>query len=172
MKKPMGFTHDNIKNISVEWYTPPWIFEKLNIKFDLDPCHPSEKLSWIPVNKTISLPEDGLTSVWEGMVWLNPPYGKYTGDWLKKMHSHRCGIALVFARTDCLWYHNYVAKSDAILYLKGRIGFVDGFGVTGGSGAGCGSILVAWGSAAVEALIGMSNLGDLNIKNFEFADLI
>jgi len=60
--------------------------------------------------------------------------------------------------------HDYVAKADAILFLKGRIKFVDGLGVTGGSGAGAGSMLVAWGEQGVAALKGMQSKGHLVIK--------
>jgi hypothetical protein len=81
--------------------------------------------------------------------------------WLKKMHSHRNGIALVFARTDCAWFHESVAKADAILFLKGRVKFVDGLGATGGSGAGSGSMLVAWGADNVDALESMQDMGFL-----------
>jgi len=162
--KAKGFTHDSVKNVSVEWYTPSWVFEKLNLKFDLDPCHPKEKIPWIPVDKTFNIDDDGLSQCWDGLVWLNPPYGKHTSAWLKKMHTHRNGVALVFARTDCKWYHDYITNADAILYLKGRISFVDGFGVTAGSGAGSGSMLVGWGQDAALALSQMSDLGHLHMK--------
>ena len=92
-------------------------------------------------------------------VWLNPPYGKQTPQWLAKMHTHRNGIALLFARTDCAWFHDYVAKADAILFLKGRVKFVDGLGVSGGNGAGSGSMLIAWGDENVKALAGIQNKG-------------
>lgn len=77
------------------------------------------------------------------------------------MNEHRNGVSLVFARTDTKWYHDYVAKADAILFLRGRIAFVDGLGATGGSGAGCGSMLIAWGDDCVEALQNMTDLGHL-----------
>jgi hypothetical protein len=77
------------------------------------------------------------------------------------MHEHRNGICLVFARTDCKWFHDYVVKADAILFLKGRIKFVDGLGVTGEAGAGSGSMLIAWGKDNVEALKRMSAKGFL-----------
>jgi hypothetical protein len=150
--KKNAFTHDNINNKSVDWYTPPEIFEDLGVQFDLDPCQPEEKISWIPADKHYSLKDDGLVQPWFGNVWLNPPYGKHTIDWLAKMHEHRDGIALVFARTDTKWYHEYVAKADAILFMKGRVKFVDGLGVTGGNGAGAGSMLIAWGEHNAEAL--------------------
>lgn len=77
------------------------------------------------------------------------------------MHQHRNGIALVFARTDCAWFHDSVAKADAILFLKGRIKFVDGLCATKGSGAGSGSMLVAWGSDNVATLTAIRELGHL-----------
>lgn len=161
MSKAAGFTHDNKFNVSVDWYTPPWVFERLGLRYDLDPCQPEQGIPWIPAMARYSLVDDGLTAPWFGRVWLNPPYGKHTGAWLQKMHQHRNGIALVFARTDCAWFHDYVAKADAILFLRGRIKFVDGLGVTGGGGAGCGSMLVAWGESNIEALRGMVDLGHL-----------
>ncbi|OHD24257.1 MAG: hypothetical protein A2Y38_20025 [Spirochaetes bacterium GWB1_59_5] len=147
-----GFTHDDANNISVDWYTPPWIFEALGIEFDLDPCQPEQGIPWIPTKRRYSLVDDGLVSPWAGRGWLNPPYGKHTSAWLEKMHNHRNGIALVFARTDCAWFHDYVAKADAVLFLRGRIKFVDGLGATGGGGAGSGSMLIAWGNHNVADL--------------------
>lgn len=159
--KPLktGFTHDSQKNISVDWYTPSWIFERMGVEFDLDPCQPKEKISWIPAKKHYWEEIDGLTQVWEGNVWCNPPYNKHTIDWLKKLSEHGNGIALVFARTDNRWFHNYVTKADAILFMKGRVKFVDGLGVTGNAGAGSGSMLIAYGQHNVKVLESMSDLG-------------
>ena len=154
-----GFAHEDRGSQAVEWYTPPEIFKALGITFDLDPCHPEKPLDWVPAARTYNLKDDGLASPWFGRVWLNPPYGKHTPLWLEKMSKHRNGIALVFARTDCKWFHDYVADADAILFLKGRVKFVDGFGVSGGSGAGSGSMLVAWGDDCVAALEAMQDQG-------------
>lgn len=161
MSKSSGFTHDNVANKSVDWYTPPWIFDALGIEFDLDPCAPVGGVPWIPAAKHYSEADDGLKQPWHGCVWLNPPYGKFTAEWLAKMHQHRNGIALVFARTDCRWFHDYVMHADAILFLKGRIRFVDGLGATGGNGAGAGSMLIAWGGGSVKALESMEEHGAL-----------
>lgn len=160
-RKKEGFTHDSVDNKTVEWYTPPWIFEELGIEFDLDPCTIEGGVSWIPAKKTYSKKDDGLSKEWVGNVFMNPPYGKHTPNWLEKMHNHRNGIALVFSRTDCRWFHDYVAKADAILFLKGRVKFIDGQGRTGNSGAGCGSMLVAWGKQNVFSLIKMEQRGHL-----------
>lgn len=52
-----------------------------------------------------------------------------------------------------------MVNTIAILFLKGRIKFVDGLCVTGGGGAGCGSMLAAWGEDNVKALKSMGDLG-------------
>lgn len=156
-----GFGHEERHNKNVDWYTPPWIFEEIGLYFDLDPCQPECGIPWIPTVFAYSEKDDGLAQPWHGRVWLNPPYGPHTGKWLEKMHQHRNGISLVFARTDCQWYHKYVAKADAVLFLAGRVKFVDGLSVTSGGGAGSGSMLIAWGDDCVDALCKMSHRGHL-----------
>lgn len=152
MASKKAWTHDNVNNKSVDWYTPPTIFEDMDVNFDLDPCHPVDRIEWIPVDRTFNIEDDGLTQPWNGFVWMNPPYGKYTKAWLEKMHKHRNGVALVFARTDTQWYHQYVKYADAILFINKRVKFVDGLGKTAGSGAGSGSMLIAWGEKGIQAL--------------------
>lgn len=157
--KKTGFTHDNVNNKTVDWYTPKWIFDELGLEFDLDVAAPVGGVEWIPAKNNFDIYTDGLTSEWHGRVWLNPPYGKHTSQWLEKMHRHRNGVALVFSRTDCNWFHDYVFKADAILFIKQRVKFVDGLGKTGGNGAGCGSMLVAWGDKSVSAIEKLKNKG-------------
>ena len=157
-----GFSHESHVAKTIDWYTPPQIFEDLNLTFDIDVCSPRGGVPWIPAKHHFSLEDDGLKQDWQGTVWCNPPYGKETSVWLKRMSEHKNGIALVFARTDCKWFHEHCAKADAILFLKGRVKFVDAFGKTGGSGAGSGSMLVAWGENSVTALKQMNK----NSKGF------
>ena len=154
-----GFSHESQKNLSVDWYTPTWVFTALGLKFDLDPCQPPGGISWIPAKTFLTPEDDGLACQWNGKVWLNPPYGAGTKKWLYKMHQHRNGVALLFARTDCGWFHDYCAKADAILFLRGRVRFVDGFNATKGNGPGSGSMLIAWGKESVLALQKNKHLG-------------
>lgn len=146
-----GLVHEAAVSASVEWFTPRWIFEKLGIRFDTDPCHPIIPLPWVPVRLTYNVNDDGLAQIWVGNVWLNPPYGKGMIKWMKRMHEHGRGIALVFARTDTRWFHLYCAKADAILFLEKRVKFVDRDEKTAGT-PGCGSMLVAWGAENVKVL--------------------
>lgn len=154
-----GFSHESHAAKSVDWYTPQWVFDALGMQFDLDPCQPVGGVPWIPAARRFTEQDDGLAQPWHGQVWLNPPYGKQTEHWLRRMHEHRQGVALVFARTDCGWFHDYCAKADCILLLRGRIRFVDGLGVTAGTGPGSGSMLVGWGVAACIALGQMAGRG-------------
>lgn len=155
-EKKVGFTHDKKNNETVDWYTPEWVFDEMGLEFDLDPCAPKGGVPWIPAARHYSLPDDGLALPWKGRIWCNPPYGKHTGAWLAKMNEHRNGVSLVFARTDTAWFHESVVFSDAILFLRRRIAFVDGLGKTGGGGAGAGSMLIAWGDECADALWRMS----------------
>jgi hypothetical protein len=152
IKQKTGFTHESQKAQSTDWYTPPSIFEGLGCTFDTDTCSPEGGLPWIPATRFLSKKDNGLTTSWNNdFVWCNPPYGKETPLWLKKMLEHNNGIALVFSRTDCKWFFDYVVKADAVLFLKGRVKFVDGLGNSGNSGAGNGSMLVAYGEKAKKA---------------------
>ncbi len=153
-----GFTHENNSNNQIEWYTPEWIFDALDITFDIDVCHPINTIQYIPASIKYTINDDGLKQSWIGKVWMNPPYGKEMPKWMEKFHDHANGIALVFARTDTKWFHQYCATADAILFLNGRIKFIDGLGKKSGM-PGCGSMLVAYGSDNVKALQNMCKYG-------------
>jgi hypothetical protein len=75
-------------------FTPPEIFELLNIEFDLDVCAPVGGISWIPAKKSYSEIDDGLVSEWIGRVWMNPPYSNVT-PWIDKWIMHNNGFCLV-----------------------------------------------------------------------------
>lgn len=161
-----GFAHESADAETVEWYTPPWVFMALGIEFDFDPCHPAKRLEWVPAKKVYTKEDDGLAQPWEGNGWLNPPYGDEIVAWLAKMHEHRNGVALVFARTDTDWFHDFAAQADGILFLRRRVRFVMPNGLQGGS-PGCGSMLIAWGKHNRDALI----TANLHHQLGAFADL-
>ncbi|HNX27301.1 MAG TPA: DNA N-6-adenine-methyltransferase [Phycisphaerae bacterium] len=147
-----GFTHENPVPGTCEWFTPPWLFEAMDIEFDLDPASPGKAaVPWIPAREHFTLNENGLVQPWHGNVWLNPPYGRQTPVWLKKILSHGRGIALVFARTDTRWFHETAVNFDAICFLRKRINFIRHDG-SEGSSPGCGSMLLVCGRDNVKAV--------------------
>lgn len=134
------------------WLTPPQIIRAFPT-FDLDPCAAPEPRPWPTARRHIALPEDGLTATWNGTVWLNPPFGEHTKDWLAKLAVHDDGIALVFARTETQMFFDHVwPKALSVLFLKGRPHFykVDGTPAKGNSGGPI--MLVAYGGQAAHWL--------------------
>ncbi|WP_156251018.1 DNA N-6-adenine-methyltransferase [Pseudactinotalea terrae] len=147
-----GFTHESTVNESIEWYTPPEVFEALGLTFDLDPCSPGPGNSFVPTRKHYTIVDDGLTSPWEGTVWVNPPYGPHTPVWLNKLAEHGDGIALVFSRTDTRWFQEAAATAGALCFISSRVRFFKGSTTERGGSPGAGSVLIAYGEKAVEAL--------------------
>lgn len=118
-------TQYNKDNYSIEWYTPEWVLKNLG-DFDLDPCHPKERIAWQNPTIAYDKEDDGLSKEWFGRVWLNPPYGSEMYAWLKKMGKHGSGIALVPPRTGTGdWQDNVLPYFKSMLFLRGRIQFVD-----------------------------------------------
>jgi hypothetical protein len=160
-----GFSHESSKGTLPndefnEWYTPKYIFDAIGIEFDMDPCSPGEGHTFVPAKKHLTIVDDGLVTPWEGTVFVNPPYGKYTPVWMKKLAEHGDGIGLVFARTDVKWFHEYGVKADAICFIQSRVKFYQG-GIADdkqGGTPGAGSMLLGYGQKAKEALLG-SGLG-------------
>jgi len=128
------------------WLTPLWLIESLG-SFDLDPCgFPGHRTA----ERLITLPNDGLTQEWSGRVWLNPPYGKHTEHWLRKLKEHDNGIALVFARLETKWIQPFI--SGGIFTLEGRLKFLnDQFKEV--TNAGSPSMLIPFGRKNVGAIL-------------------
>jgi site-specific DNA-methyltransferase (adenine-specific) len=115
---------------SENWSTPQDLFDSLNyiFNFTLDPCaDPSNTKCKKYFTKEIN----GLSKDWGGhKVFCNPLYGRdNTGLWIKKCYeeSKKPGtivVALVPARTDTKWFHEYIYPSHAqIFFIKGRMKF-------------------------------------------------
>lgn len=145
---------------SVEWYTPKWIFDAMGIEFDMDPSSPHDHETFVPATKKLTKFDDGLSQLWLGRVWMNPPYGKETGEWMSKFCQHRNGICLVFSRTDAQWFQNALDKCDAVLLLAGRISFIPGHeNKHKASRSGAGSAMFACGDECVKAMHKLSDKG-------------
>lgn len=109
------------------WSTPQDLFDRLNAtyNFTLDVCA-------IPENakcKRYLTPEiDGLSVAWDGICWMNPPYGRAIKLWVEKayLESQRgcIVVALLPARTDTDWFHRWIySKGLKIEFVRGRIVF-------------------------------------------------
>lgn len=114
-----------------EYITPKWLYDQLNEEFHFytDPCTTEDNPLHAPWFYTKA--DDGLESVWYGNVYVNPPYGKDIGLWIKKacFHALHRGegtvVMLLPARTDTKWFHDYIwnKPSVEIRFLRGRLKF-------------------------------------------------
>lgn len=157
-----GFTHESTVNESIEWYTPPNIFEALGLEFDLDPCSPGQGKSFVPARRVLTAEDDGLATPWgdpsSTTVFMNPPYGALTAPFMRKFAEHGNGIALVFARTDTRWFQETVGTADVLCFISGRVRFYKGSTTQQGGSPGAGSVLIAYGKKSADAVL-QSGLG-------------
>jgi hypothetical protein len=146
--------HEPQIGASDEWYTPPFIFDALKLRFDLDPCSPGPR-HWVPANHFWTKDDDALApdKHWWGRIFMNPPFGGRLGHlpWLQRFYANRNGIAIVRAYTSAGWFHDYIPLADAVLFPKGKTKFIRPDGSVGGS-PGTGVVLIAFGDDCVKAL--------------------
>jgi site-specific DNA-methyltransferase (adenine-specific) len=118
-----------------DWRTPEALYSALSEEFGItfDPC---------PRNPTF----DGLSVPWNGNVYVNPPYGNAITAWAKKGAAEfdagraECVVWLVAARTDTVWFHDYLLpRASELRFIRGRLHFDDGPG-----GAPFPSLVVVW----------------------------
>jgi len=107
---------------TAEWETPQELFNFLDSEFHftLDPCATRKNAK---CKKFFSLKEDGLKQDWtEESVFMNPPYGRVIGKWVEKI-AKEGGVALLPARTDTKWFHEFILGKAEIRFIKGRLKF-------------------------------------------------
>jgi hypothetical protein len=150
--------HEPCIGATNDWYTPPEIFAALSLTFDLDPCSPGLG-HWVPARRIYTEQDDGLAQPWEGLVFMNPPFGGRNGHipWLRKFLGHRNGVAIVRAYTSSAWFHEWAVKAETMLFPRGKTKFIRPDGSIGRT-PGHGVVLLGMGDVANAALRG-SELG-------------
>lgn len=131
---------------SDDWATPQDLFDKLSAElgpFELDAC---ASVSNTKCDYFYTTEDDSLGRGWRyasvpdrspysiasytaqlfHKVWMNPPYGRGIGAWIKKAYEESqkgcLVVCLLPARTDTAWYHDYCTKGE-IRFLRGRLKF-------------------------------------------------
>ena len=108
-----------------EWPTPQDFFDRLNeeFHFTLDVCATPENAK---CPRYFTKRENGLLQKWTGTCWMNPPYGREIGQWVKKAYESALEgatvVCLLPARTDTAWWHDYCMKGE-IRFVRGRLKF-------------------------------------------------
>lgn len=112
---------------SDEWATPQEFFDRLDAEFhfDIDVCATPENAK---CPRYFTKEQDGLKQEWEGICWMNPPYGREISRWMKKAYESSQGgatvVCLIPSRTDTKWWHEYViGHASDVRFVRGRIRF-------------------------------------------------
>lgn len=115
---------------SSEWRTPTKLFDNLDLEFSFEldaAASEANHLCFAWFDKE----QDGLNQVWytHGNTFVNPPYGKEIKFWVEKAWKEsQKGINVVMvlpARTDTIWFHEFVYGRAEIRFLRGRLKFLD-----------------------------------------------
>lgn len=137
-----------VSSANEHWPSPQTILGPIKSRLGqihLDPCSnpdsivgakhnfygpPSEKFPNLPNNK------DGLLETWQvgGIVYVNPPYGRKIGPWIKKCSTEgalakelKQGTEIILlgpARTDTKWFQRFVLPTaDSVILWEGRLKF-------------------------------------------------
>lgn len=112
---------------TIEWATPDAVFCQLEREFgtfDLDPCATPGNAR---APRFFTLQDNGLMQTWGGLVYMNPPYGRGIGEWVRKAHAEADYGALVVcllpASTDAWWWHDHCLAAAEIRFIRGRLKF-------------------------------------------------
>lgn len=111
-----------------EWATPLRLFSKLDdeFHFSVDVCADETNKK---CDRYYSKEENGLKQQWNGVCWMNPPYGRSIGQWMEKavksmLEGGAVVVCLIPARTDTKWWHKWVMPyASEIRFLAGRLKF-------------------------------------------------
>lgn len=108
------------------WATPQSFFDALNVEFGftLDVCALDHNAK---CDRYYTPADDGLTQQWQGVCWMNPPYGREIGQWVRKAFESAADgatvVCLLPARTDTAWWHTWVVRAKEIRFIRGRLKF-------------------------------------------------
>lgn len=112
-----------------QWATPQSFFNEWNalFHFTLDVCADAQNAK---CERFFDLAADGLKQDWSLEVcWMNPPYGREIGRWVKKAYTESLYgatvVCLLPARTDTAWWHDYVLPFAKVTFIRGRLKFGD-----------------------------------------------
>ena len=155
----MGITKGMFTSNTPEWATPQALYNALDKEFNfmLDPCATDENHK-APIYYTAK--EDGLKQDWGTMTaFINPPYGRGIGQWVKKAYEHAnrggVAVALLPCRTCTKWW-DYVMLATEIRFIKDRLKFNDG-----DIGAPFPSCIVIWGTPRQPVIKQVNQVGVL-----------
>jgi hypothetical protein len=98
-----------------DYYTPRWVFDGLELRFDLDVAAPPGGVPWIPAREFYTQADDGLSQPWRGMVWCNPPFSG-CAHWVRRFIEHGDGVLLASIPGNRSWLPDLV-RGGALIWF-------------------------------------------------------
>ena len=113
---------------SIEYSTPLKIVEPLIKEFSLtrDVCASIENYK---LNNYWTKEDNALSKNWDGNCWMNPPFSRDLGKWVKKAYNETYGLScngtkvcLIPVRSNTKWWAEVSPKSE-IRFINGEVNF-------------------------------------------------
>lgn len=113
-----------------DWETPAYVFDPLSgeFPFELDVCatYENKKCHRYYRDNSLELP-------WTGICWMNPPYGKEIGLWVKKAYDSAVVgdatvVCLLPVRSNNDWWKWCI--QGEIRFIRKKLQFVGSTGVS------------------------------------------
>jgi hypothetical protein len=126
--------HSSVKH---DYVTPAWLVARIKEVFGpivTDPC--TSDSNPVGASKHYTENTDGLSKPWNGLTYVNPPYGRSILAWVNKCdteywgypHSGRSDkpeiLLLLPSRTGTRWFDKARGSCGAAYFLLGRLTFV------------------------------------------------
>mgnify|MGYP005816097565 FL=1 len=126
----MSINSSMFSSASGDWCTPIEIVSLVHSidPIGLDPC--SNEHSLVGAKTSWTIKDDGLTKRWagNGLVYVNPPYGREIEKWVQKCCIEALTgveiVALLPARVDTRWFQSFARNAEEVLFYRGRIRFL------------------------------------------------
>jgi phage N-6-adenine-methyltransferase len=104
---------------SDDYWTPRWIFEILDLTFDLDVASPPDGPKNTPCLSYYTQETNGLTSPWYGRVFMNPPFSK-PQPWIMRFLDHANGVGITSA-SKAKWFDYLWRQVEGIVFLPATL---------------------------------------------------
>lgn len=117
--------------VNDDWETPMQLFQDACAIFGIEPlldvCATEKNKK---CKAFISKKQDALSKEWLVDCFMNPPYSKIAEFVEKAFLEHKVNdikiLALIYARTDTIWWHRYIDNHAEVHFIRGRIKFQKG----------------------------------------------
>ena len=114
----------SIVGVNPNWETPQSLFDEACTKYNV---HPTLDVCASRQNKKcanfFSKRDNSLSKKYTESFFMNPPYGRNMDVWIEhayKQHieNNVTGMALVFAKTETIWWHSFVEGKSEVHFIK------------------------------------------------------